>query len=88
MATPAEGHAAFQQGLRESGYRGGVSFNPAKTQKQARTARLALAIKRGEATGRPGGPASRMAASMSEEELRKFTHVAKKRRKRDKKKKL
>jgi hypothetical protein len=89
VESPAQGHAGFREGLAQSGYRGAVGFNPAKSEKQARTARLARAIKSGKVEGKAGGAAARMASSMSDEQLKDFSHVAgKKKRKKSKRKKL
>ena len=46
---------------------------PATSEKQATAARIALAVKRGETTAKPGSPSAKMAKGMTEKKIKHFT---------------
>jgi len=50
---------------------------PAKSEKQATAARIALAVKQGKTKAKPGSPSAKMAKNMSEKEIHHFTHESK-----------
>ena len=50
---------------------------PAKSEKQAVAARIALAVKKGEIKAKPGSASAQMAKGMSKEKIKHFTHEAK-----------